>query len=113
MSWSCCAHTIRSLTLEYLFEIRKQSAIEEGEEPGPESKARNMTVSDLTRGLDFTQDVIKVFEDIESTTCEQQHLDNELWGCFDVSHPRCICSIQNHKIRIKRSEHNCISKNRI
>jgi len=29
MSWSCCIHTIRSLTLEYPFEIRKQSAIEE------------------------------------------------------------------------------------
>jgi hypothetical protein len=61
MSWSCCSHTIRSLTLEYPFEIRKQSAIEEDEEPEPESKARNMTVSELTKGLEL----IKVFEDIE------------------------------------------------
>jgi hypothetical protein len=65
MSCSCCTHIIRSLTLGYPSEIRKQSAIEEAEEPGPESKARNMTVSDLTRGLDFTEGVIKVSEDTE------------------------------------------------
>lgn len=47
------------------FEIRKQSAIEEAEEPQPESKARNMKVSDLTKRLELTEDVIKVSEVIE------------------------------------------------
>jgi hypothetical protein len=65
MSCSCLTHTISSLALEYPFEIRKQSAIEEAEEPEPESKARKMTVWKLAEWLGLTEGVIKVFEDTE------------------------------------------------
>jgi hypothetical protein len=39
-------------TLVDLVKIRKQSAIEEAEEPEPESKERSVTVWSLLRGLD-------------------------------------------------------------
>jgi DNA-binding Xre family transcriptional regulator len=59
-----------------LFEIHKQSAIEEAEETDPESKARNLTVSDLTEGFGLTEDGIRVLENTEynqlrAATCRQ------------------------------------------
>jgi hypothetical protein len=51
MSWSCCTHTIRRIKLEYPFEIRKHSSIEEAEEPEPKSQTRNMTVWKLAEWL--------------------------------------------------------------
>ena len=51
--------------LEYPFEIRKQSATEEAEEPEPQSKARDMTVTDLTKGLELNEDAVKVFEEVQ------------------------------------------------
>ena len=39
------------LTVSHLFETRKQSALEEAEEPEPEPKGRAITVSELTEGL--------------------------------------------------------------
>jgi hypothetical protein len=66
MSWIYCTLVIRSLTLEYPSEIRKQSATEEAEEEHePASKARNTTVSNMTKGLGLAEDGIEVSEDIE------------------------------------------------
>jgi hypothetical protein len=82
ISWSCCTHTVRSLTLEYPFEIPKQSAIEKAEDPEPESKARNMTVSDLTKGLELTEDVIKVFEDVQCDDLRAATSRQGIMGCL-------------------------------
>jgi hypothetical protein len=81
VSWSCCTHTIRSLTLVYPFEIRKQSATEEDEERELECKARNMTVGDLTEGLELTEDAIKVFEYIK---CDDLRVatSRQVQGCL-------------------------------
>jgi hypothetical protein len=54
----------QELTLEHPFEIRKQNANEETEEPEPESKERTITVSKLTEGLGVTEAGIKLLEDI-------------------------------------------------
>jgi hypothetical protein len=53
-------------TLDSLVEIRKQSDLEEAEEPEPETKERTMTISKRTEGLGLTEAGIKTFEDIDS-----------------------------------------------
>jgi cysteine synthase len=55
----------QELTLGHLVEIRKQSAVEEAEEPEPDPKERAMTVLNLTEGLGVTEAGIKVFEDTD------------------------------------------------
>jgi hypothetical protein len=45
----------QSLMLEDLVEIRKQSALEEGEEREPEAQERTVTVLKLTEGIGFTE----------------------------------------------------------
>jgi hypothetical protein len=56
----------QGLKLDYLFEIQKQSALEEAEEPEPELKNRATTVTKLTAGHDVTERVMKVSEDVDS-----------------------------------------------
>jgi hypothetical protein len=60
------------LTLDYLAEIRKQSALEksgEAEEhkPGPKPKEGNEMISKLTEGFGLTEGDSKMLEDTDST----------------------------------------------
>jgi hypothetical protein len=57
----------QELALNDLVEIRKQSALEEAEEPEPVPKVRTMTVTKLTEGLGVTETGIKALEDIYTT----------------------------------------------
>jgi hypothetical protein len=54
------------LTLDHLAEIRKQTTLEEAEEPEPEPKERTMPVTLLTEGLGLTGAGIKGSEDNDS-----------------------------------------------
>jgi hypothetical protein len=54
----------QELTLDYNVEIRKQSALEEAEEPDPEPKERTVTVSKLSEGLGLIEGGVEVSEDI-------------------------------------------------
>jgi hypothetical protein len=54
----------QGLTLCRLFQIQKQSAVEDAEDPEPESKERTVTVLKLTEGLGLTEAGVKVFEDV-------------------------------------------------
>jgi hypothetical protein len=49
--------------LDHLVEIRKQSALEEAEEPEPEPKERTVTVSKLSEGLGLIEGGVEVSED--------------------------------------------------
>jgi hypothetical protein len=57
--------------------IRKQSALEEAEEPEPVPKERTMAVWKLAEWLGLTEAGIRVFEN-NGTSSEQQQLDTEL-----------------------------------
>jgi len=56
----------QDLTLNHLVEIRKQSTLEEAEEPESQPRERNMSITVLTEGLGLTGAGIKVFEDNDS-----------------------------------------------
>jgi hypothetical protein len=56
----------QDLMLHDIFEIRKQNALEEGEEPEPEPKECIMAVLKSTEGVWLTEDSFKVLEDIAS-----------------------------------------------
>jgi hypothetical protein len=55
---------IQELTLDYITDIRKQSALEEAEKLEPEE--RTMTVSKFTEGLGLNDTGFRVFEDTDS-----------------------------------------------
>ena len=57
----------QKLTFDHLVEIRKQSALEEAQEPEPEPepKERNERVVKLTEGLELTEGGIRVSEDVD------------------------------------------------
>jgi type II secretory ATPase GspE/PulE/Tfp pilus assembly ATPase PilB-like protein len=55
---SSCA---KEPTLDDRVKIRKQSALEDAEEPEPKSKERTMTVLKFTAGLGLTEAGIKLF----------------------------------------------------
>jgi hypothetical protein len=55
----------QELTLDYNVEIRKQSVLEEPEEPDPEPKERTVTVSKLSEGLGLIEGGVEVSEDID------------------------------------------------
>ena len=61
-------HHDRGLTLGHLFEIQKQSALEESGVPEPVSELTNrvMMVTKLIVGLEGTEAGITVFEDVDS-----------------------------------------------
>ena len=56
----------------------------EAEEHDPECKERIEKVLKLTEGLGLTEAGMKVSEDIDWTSSEQQQVDSELWGCLIV-----------------------------
>jgi hypothetical protein len=76
MAASCSRLMSLELTLDHLFEIRKQNGMEETEEPEPEPKERTVTVLKLTAGHGPAHVGIQVSED--SDLNEQQKLDKEL-----------------------------------
>jgi hypothetical protein len=51
--------------LDHLVDIRKQSALEETEEPEPEPGERTVMVVNLTEGLGLTEEGIKAFVDAD------------------------------------------------
>ena len=55
----------QKLTFDHLVEIRKQSALEEAQEPEPERKERTERVVKLTEGLGLTEGGIRVSEDVD------------------------------------------------
>ena len=54
----------QGLTLCRLFQIRKQNAVEDAEDPEPEPKEKTVTVLKLTEGLELIEAGVKVFEDV-------------------------------------------------
>ena len=58
----------QSLILDHLFQIQKQRALEEAEEPEPEPEKRATTITKLTAGYDVTEGGIKVSEDVSMTS---------------------------------------------
>ena len=54
----------QKLAFDHLVEIRKQSALEEAQEPEPERKERTERVVKLTEGLGLTEGGIRVSEDV-------------------------------------------------
>ena len=54
----------QKLTLYHPVDFRKQSALEEDEEPEPGRMERSRTVVKLTEGLGLIEGCIRVFEDI-------------------------------------------------
>jgi len=58
----------QDLTHDHLAEIRKQSTLEEAEEPKPQPKERTMSVTVLSLRLGLTGAGIKLFEDNDSNT---------------------------------------------
>jgi hypothetical protein len=54
----------QKLTVDDLVDIRKQSAVEEAEEPEPQE--RHMTVLNLAEGRGHVEAGIRIFEDIDS-----------------------------------------------
>jgi hypothetical protein len=61
-----------------VIEIRKQSDLEEPQAAESEPKERSLTVSKLTEWLGLTVVGIKVFEDTDGRSSEQQEVDSEL-----------------------------------
>jgi hypothetical protein len=61
----------QEITLDNLFKIRKQSAIEEAEEPESKHREGIMTVLNLTEGLGLTEADIEVPHVTDKTSSEQ------------------------------------------
>jgi hypothetical protein len=75
----------QDFTLDDLFEIRKQSALQESEEPEPGPKERTMAVLKLAEGLGLTEGGIKVFEDSslkEQRTATRQEITG-MFACYE------------------------------
>jgi hypothetical protein len=68
----------QKLTLYHPVDIRKQSALEEVEEPDSESVERTMLVLKLTEGLGLLKVASGSLSTFMGTSSEQQQLDTEL-----------------------------------
>ena len=73
----------QGLILDHLFEIQKQRAFEEAEEPVPEPEKRATTVTKLTAGHDVTEGFIKVSEDVDSKEQRAAATGQGIMGMFD------------------------------
>jgi hypothetical protein len=72
-----------------MWKFKSKSAIEETEEPKPESKERTMMVSELTEGLGRIETGIKKFEHIYSNSKQQQQ-NKKLPGCLLAFFLACL-----------------------
>jgi hypothetical protein len=70
---------------DFTLDDRKQSALEESEEPEPGPKERTVTVLKLAEGLGLTESGIKVFEDSslkEQRTATRQEITG-MFACYE------------------------------
>jgi hypothetical protein len=72
----------KEFTLDHLLESRKQSGLEEAEEPEPQPKERAMMVLKLAEGMGSLKLTLRCLRTLIGTSSEQQQLDKELCGCL-------------------------------
>ena len=86
MSWSCCTHTVRSLTLEYPFEIRKQSPLKKLRNLNLNLRRETWRFPIWLRVLNSLRTSSRCLRKFSATACEQQELDKESYVYWTVHH---------------------------
>jgi len=67
-----------------MIDIRKQSALEEVEEPEPEPANRTITVSRFTDGVGITEAGFRCLRTSVRTRSEQQHEIIKMFACYEI-----------------------------